>query len=210
MVNLTFPMASSSEAEEEEKEEREERESHQLQKDPVRNTRTRGAGQGQQPARRVDVRRAQQADARRQSRALTRVESRLEGGEPVVLEHVEKSLDEATWPGGGVRHDPREESEREREDGRGVGRTVFPALSRPRKRILAFLFISPGVSGSEGQRPMAWRGRRDERPEDEDEGEQGKLQTKLGENVVEPVLEEEEMRVSMEACLAKASVPDAR
>lgn len=74
----------------------------------------------------------------------TRVESWLQCGKTIVLEHVEKGL---------LRDDEVSAEElvsKLHDDGRaktprspGEIRTVLPALSRPRKRILAFLWARP-------------------------------------------------------------------
>lgn len=62
-------------------------------------------------------------------RGLTWVEGRLEGGESVVLEHVQESLLGIQLAVCMF--------------GKPNGLTVFPALSRPRKRIFAFLCRRP-------------------------------------------------------------------
>jgi hypothetical protein len=76
---------------------------------------------------------------------LTGVESRLKGGETVVLQHVQKRLhtEEKRKEGGRTGFSIPDVMTPSRNDERRDGLTVFPALSRPKKRILAFLFISP-------------------------------------------------------------------
>ena len=63
-------------------------------------------------------------------RGLTGVEGRLEGGEPVILKHVQECLF-------GIQLACRMRFQESNE------LTVFPALSRPRKRIFAFLCRRP-------------------------------------------------------------------
>jgi hypothetical protein len=64
---------------------------------------------------------------------LTWVESRLEGSQSVILEHVQKCLR-------GLVYERNTDNVKQRP-------TVFPALSKPRKRILAFLCNRPGTGG---------------------------------------------------------------
>ena len=146
------------------------------------------------------------------------MQRRLERRQPVVLEHVEQRLghERVSWSVGRhseIRSDELRE-EREQPAGKGrskeepeassfvalVGRseirnkerTVLPALSRPRNRILAFLFMSPAMRrrGRRGQRAL----RRGEEARAgtgpawcTSESERGR-RTELGEHVEEPVL----------------------
>ena len=64
------------------------------------------------------------------ARGLTGVEGRLEGGESVILKHVQECLF-------GIQLACRMRFQESNE------LTVFPALSRPRKRIFAFLCRRP-------------------------------------------------------------------
>jgi hypothetical protein len=90
---------------------------------------------------------------------LTWVKSRLEGSQSVILEHVQKRLHDLIFQNGA--DDVKERP------------TVFPALSKPRKRILAFLCNRP-AQGCELESGVTGR----------------KQLTQLGEDVPEPVDDE--------------------
>lgn len=68
------------------------------------------------------------------------MQSRLKSREAVVLQHVEKSLQDRTSGRTFSEIDTTNAAKRWKwSDGKGrKGRTVFPALSNPRNRILAF------------------------------------------------------------------------
>jgi len=70
----------------------------------------------------------------RLKKTLTGVKCWLEGGKTVVFEHVKESLRENTVPRSKFTVSSRCTETRP---------TVFPALSRPRNRILAFLLRRP-------------------------------------------------------------------